>query len=273
MARVPNILANGPGNVPDADDLMANFDWLTNTPASSITLAGVITVTSAGLVTIAGINTTGSVLTIDNTGNRGAGLNINSGGSNIGILGSSGMWLGSAASDLMIGLQSGKAFSIYYGGGNNKAISVASTGACGIRGTATNDDPTAGFVGEVVSSAITTYTAFGSNNQYTDLTSITPGGGDWMVGAFWVCDRNGATVSDSQLGIGTASGNSSTGLSEGDTMANVGPWPSTGHQECYTLPARRYSLSGSTTLYMKMYHSSSVATPRAKGRITAIRIR
>lgn len=138
------------------------------------------------------------------------------------------------------------------------------------KGTATNDSPSAGYIGEVQTSTVGTMTNYPTSGQYGDLTSISLTAGDWLVSMFIEYEPNGATVTDSQAGLGTAAGNSATGLATGDTLIQSGVISITEHR---SLNPRRYSLSGTSTIYLKYFATYSVATPRAVGRITAVRIR
>jgi hypothetical protein len=127
MARVPYILANGVGNKPDADQLMSNFDWITNTPASSITIGGSLTISSVGVHTLLG-NSTSSPLIVDNSNARGGAISLKSGGSQLGIIGSSGVWLASSASDLAIAAETGKNIHFYYNGGAALGLKIDTNG-------------------------------------------------------------------------------------------------------------------------------------------------
>lgn len=113
MARVPNILANGVGNVPDADKLMANFDWLTNTPSGTITVAGMVSITST-IVTVNGTTNTYHLKVDSNTG-RGGAIGFYQGGVTRGGIGVSGVILGTTASDIQ--LHSEAAINFSSGGG------------------------------------------------------------------------------------------------------------------------------------------------------------
>jgi hypothetical protein len=134
MSRVPNILANGPGNLPDADKLMTNFDWLTNLPTSSgLTIGGSIGIAiTTGLVTITTSGNAGS-LVLENTGGRGGGVSFKNNGTDVGMIGSSGLWLGSSASDLAVSAQTGKNFSVYFNGGTAAGLTVNTSGQTLVR--------------------------------------------------------------------------------------------------------------------------------------------
>lgn len=140
-------------------------------------------------------------------------------------------------------------------------------------GTQTNDDAPAGFIGERVSSAITTATNFPATATYGDLTSISLTAGDWDVSAFLVASLNGATFSGVIIGgISTTAGNNGTGLATGDTASQTTP-PTATAQSNLCLPVVRMSLAATTTVYLKYRADYSAGNPQAQGRITARRVR
>lgn len=142
----------------------------------------------------------------------------------------------------------------------------------GVKGTSTNDSPTTGYVGEVVSatSAITNFV--GTTGQYMSVTTIALTAGDWVVSGTVGFSLNGATVTFCEMGIGTADGNVATGLTAGDTDFYAAV-PTSANLSSATVPMRRYSLSGSQSLYLKASIAFSAGTPQVDGRITALRIR
>lgn len=142
----------------------------------------------------------------------------------------------------------------------------------GIVGTPTNNNATAGNIGEYVPSAISTATNFPTSSQYGDLTSISLTAGDWDVTAVLSATTNGATVTQIFLGISSTSGNNSTGLTEGDTLV-PGPPPTAGYNSSLEVPNVRFSLAGTTTIYLKYQAQYTIATPQARGRISARRVR
>ncbi len=155
----------------------------------------------------------------------------------------------------------------------NSALSIrVSDSAVAIKGTSTNDSAAAGFVGEYVSSAVTSVN-FPTSTQFGDLTSITlPNGGDWDVSLNAFIFYNGATVTSYNFGISTTTGNSSTGLAIGDNETqDVSGAGAT--QQSRSIPAWRLSISGTTIVYAKFSANYSVATPQGYGRLSARRVR
>jgi hypothetical protein len=139
-------------------------------------------------------------------------------------------------------------------------------------GTATNDNAAAGYIGERITSSVSNQ-AVGTSGQYSDITSITLTAGDWDIDCVAWFNPNGATMTTIEFGIGTASGNSGTGLSSGNTSNNIPLPTASGNTVGASIPGVRASLTGSTTYYLKQFLAYTVATPNVSGRITARRIR
>jgi hypothetical protein len=140
------------------------------------------------------------------------------------------------------------------------------------KGTATNDDAAAGYIGEYVASVITSSTNFPSTGTYGDLTSISLTAGDWDVDAVIDVSKNGATITGILFGISVTTGNSSTGLQAGDSRSSCF-LPTASDNGSGSIPRFRKSLSGTTTIYFKYEAAFSVATPQATGRLSARRPR
>lgn len=153
------------------------------------------------------------------------------------------------------------------------AVTTLSTAAgVSVHGTNTNSTPAAGYVGEPVSSSVTSASAVsatGSTN-YFDVTSISLTAGNWVVDAVLSFALNGATVTGVYGGIGTATGNNQAGLVDGDTAASPAV-PTAANPAGVGICGVRKSLSGTTTIYLKAWSQYSAGTPKAYGRISARR--
>ena len=147
------------------------------------------------------------------------------------------------------------------------------TGAS-ILGTTTNDSAAAGYVGEAVSSAVALGSAVSmtGSNQWVTVTSISLTAGDWDISAIVGFTLNGATVSYCSGGVGTANGNDSSGLVNGDTQEDAS-LPVAAFQTYTVIPGARKSISGTTTYYLKAVFTYSAGTPKAFGRLSARRVR
>lgn len=153
--------------------------------------------------------------------------------------------------------------------GGAKTLSALLITSAGIRGVTGTASATTGNIGEYIEGNATT-TNFPSTGTYGDLTSVTLGAGDWDVTANMGATPNGATVTTVIMGISTTSGNASTGLTFGTNAAFV-PLPNVTNDSFNSIPSIRFSVSGSTIVYLKYRASFSVATPQAFGRLIARR--
>lgn len=129
----------------------------------------------------------------------------------------------------------------------------------------------AGNVGEVISATVN-FTNFPTSGQYGDLTSISLTAGVWLVSCVMGQIQNGATVSTVNFGISSTSGNSNTGLTDGNNYFGLAAYNSASGSNSGAIPQFAVTISSTTTYYLKYISSYTVATPQAAGRITAIRI-
>ncbi len=143
-----------------------------------------------------------------------------------------------------------------------------------VLGSNTNDSASSGYIGEYISSAVAVASAVSStgSTQYVDVTSIILTAGDWDVSALVGFTLNSATVTACIGGIGTVTGNSSTGVVPGDTASYTLP-PTSAVDTSVAIPSSRKSISGTTTFYLKFSFTHSAGTPKAYGRISARRMR
>jgi hypothetical protein len=153
-------------------------------------------------------------------------------------------------------------------------VDFTSHATYGISGTATNDNAAAGDVGEYVSSTSGDVSSTGTGQMF-DVTSISLTAGDWDVSAIGYGSIGSSTSwTGSRLGISTTSGNSTSGLVEGDNLS-VLVWTagSTPIEVMHIIPSYRMSLSATTTVYLKARESFSDGSTSALGRISARRVR
>lgn len=142
-----------------------------------------------------------------------------------------------------------------------------------IRGTATNDDAATGFVGEYVENYQSTLTNVGTSTQYADVPgSISLTAGDWDVTLVITVARAGATLSGSwTAGIGTQTGNSSTGLSSG--LNSIDFAPSSTQNDLHFVVSARKSLASTTPIFGKLNATYTGGPPQYRATISARRIR
>ncbi len=162
--------------------------------------------------------------------------------------------------------------------GNLTAVSLAwSDTTKGLVGTTTNDSAGAGFVGQYVESVVNTNLAIG-NNSVTNLTQLTlPSAGDWDVFGqvifisgsttvlkqinSWISDTSGSFPSD--FSTVQAIDYGSTGVS------NVGVGVTSGN----ALATRRFSVAGSTTIYLGNLALFTTSNLDMQGFLAARRVR
>lgn len=144
----------------------------------------------------------------------------------------------------------------------------------GIVGTTTNDNAGTGNVGEFQTSYIASGSAVSlSTGTPKTITSIALTAGDWDVRAVGCIDPAGTTTI-SQIIVGISTSNnafSSTTGQEGVSDSNT--TFATGQIDCSPTGAARYSLSGTTTIYMVMQSAFAVSTNAGFGTLSARRVR
>jgi len=144
----------------------------------------------------------------------------------------------------------------------------------GITGTTTNNNANAGAVGEYVQSVLATGSSVTLATGVTsNVTSISLTAGDWDVtGA--VDFTFGATTSYTNL-IGSVSSTSATigGQDSKFDFETPAAVPTAGADATFPLPVVRFSLSGTTTVFLVAQGTFTVSTLKAYGTIRARRIR
>ena len=148
------------------------------------------------------------------------------------------------------------------------------TGGAETQGTSTNDNAVAGYVGEFISSVIAVASAISITSVTAEnLTSISLPAGDWdvwgnitfipaattsVVSVISWLSSSSATIPDASLFNSNTIPPTVTGA--GSTLGNVAP-------------SQRFSLSGTTTIYISGFAVFSVSTMTICGGIYARRIR
>src|SRR5262249_49332257 len=143
-----------------------------------------------------------------------------------------------------------------------------------VQGTATNDNATAGYVGEyiegevLVASAVSLTTATSA-----DVTSISLTAGDWDVWGEVNTAPDGTTTQTIVGGwISTTSATFPTRPNKG-AYNFVSAIPTAGTPNSIVTGMRRYSLSTTTTVYLTIYCEFAVSTNKGYGIICARRRR
>lgn len=155
---------------------------------------------------------------------------------------------------------------------NSTTIVVTTITPTGIVGTTTNNSANVGNYGEYKSSVTANNVAYPTSGNFGDLLSLFLTAGDWDVSVNLYATANGATNPAIIAGISTTAGNNSTGLVIGDNRSSAFGASATADSGT-SVSNYRQSLSAGTTVYFKYYAEYTVATPQAKGRISARRMR
>lgn len=126
--------------------------------------------------------------------------------------------------------------------------------------------------GETISSVATVSANFPTSGNFGDLVSVTLTPGHWLLYAQIEGLQNGATVTAMEIGISNSSGNSGTGLVSGDNDLDIiVPTATTGSVTTANISAWEIKISVADSYFLKFRASYTVATPKARGRLTAIR--
>lgn len=151
------------------------------------------------------------------------------------------------------------------------AASGANSDITSLTGTTTNDSAASGKIGEVVSALV----AIGSPVSLTttvvaNVTTISLTAGDWDVEALCSFTETTATVSARVGGISSASATLPTDGSEGYCGVQS---TLTSEINSITLPKKRVSLSGTTTIYLAVKATFSAGSCGGFGYLIGRRIR
>lgn len=174
-----------------------------------------------------------------------------------------------------------RAANVYAASGNNADITsmtalttINRTGGTAIKGTNTNDAAAAGYVGEVITSTIAVGSAISLTTGVTaNVTSISLTAGDWDVSGVVLMD-SGATTNVTRVSAGTSSTSATADVTKGyHSHIHSGYVPGGGQFRSMPLNTSRFSLSGTTTIYLVALANFTVSTCIAYGTISARRVR
>lgn len=147
-------------------------------------------------------------------------------------------------------------------------VSVAAAGQ--IPGTATNDNASAGNVGEFTSSTVATPGTSLSTGTTANVTSMTLTAGDWDVTGVVDYVANAATI---VTALRQGSSSTSATLGAQDTFSTDDIGATVGSDPANVIPTTRFSLAGSTTVYLVAKADFSVNTLSGYGTLRARRAR
>jgi hypothetical protein len=160
--------------------------------------------------------------------------------------------------------------------GTASALTTLSAAAgVAVHGTNTNDNAAAGYVGEYIESKSSAANSFPATGTLGDATSISLTAGDWDVTMMTAAIPGPATTfTYHNCGISTTSGNSGTGLNQGEnwsgTLANA---VTNSSMIGATVSNYRMSLSATTTVYGKVQAGFTGTAPTYGYRLSARRVR
>ena len=182
------------------------------------------------------------------------------------------LWWGKKMDDpgLSSGMTSALAAGVNVAGGLPTLNSGGYLPAANVAGTATNDNATAGNIGEVITSNIAVGSAVAlTSGTAANVTSISLTAGDWDVSG-WVSTNPAGTTTTTIFAAGIST-----------TTADLGSFPvkiqgvsvAAGLSLSASTATQRLSLASTTTVYLVASSTFAVSTSAAYGYITARRSR
>ena len=158
----------------------------------------------------------------------------------------------------------------------NSVPSIAFSSTSGIIGTTTNNNAAAGSVGEFVSSVVNNNTPVSlTNGTLANITSISLTAGDWEVwGSVGFIPAATTNITILQGCNNSTSATLQTNTADNSELAYATTGIVTNVQNTmFTVPRLRYSLSGTTTVYLIARAEFTISTLGGFGTIYARRIR
>jgi hypothetical protein len=140
-------------------------------------------------------------------------------------------------------------------------------------GTATNDNASAGNVGQIVTANVPSGSAVSlvTTNAQVNVTSISLTAGDWDVHGDVCFTTTGSTATNLAAGV---SATSATLPSPGvEAYAQLGVAFTAGVTQCFPLAPVRASLASTTSYFLVAFGAFTGTSPAAFGTITARRAR
>lgn len=143
-----------------------------------------------------------------------------------------------------------------------------------IPGTTTNNNATAGNIGEYVESIVAAGSAVSiSTSTAANITSISLTAGDWNVSAIGLINPAATTnVSLFEASVGTTTSARNTTVGFYGQLGNLGVIAAS-YVPTVVIAGSRFSLSATTTIYLVAFSIFTVSTNAAFGIIRARRVR
>lgn len=158
---------------------------------------------------------------------------------------------------------------------NNVAFTASATASAGqLPGTTTNDDASAGKIGEYISSNILIGSQVAVTTATTaNVTSVSLTAGDWDCRGEVTFNPAGATVQSSEIGaIGTTSATLPT-IPGGGAYSALNVSVAAGVGSSFDVGTVRESLASTTTIYLLAQSTFTVSTNAAYGFLGCRRVR
>jgi hypothetical protein len=179
------------------------------------------------------------------------------------------MTLASTRSDISGGSPGGSSGEVQY----NNAGAFGGLADGQLPGTATNDNASAGNIGEYVSSSVNAPGVSVTSGTAKDITSISLTAGDWDVWGSVGFNSGGTTVASLLAGWINTSSATNPNAPNGGAYFLQDPVSFSNPTFCYPIGMMRISLATTTTVYLSTYAAFSVSTLTAYGFIGARRVR
>lgn len=206
-------------------------------------------------------------------------LGVTSGGTGLGTLTNHGVLVGAGTSNItQLGVATTGQVLIGVTGADpafgNTVSTLTATGTItpsstnGIVGTTTNDNANAGSIGEF--STVTVGSTSIASATSTNITSVSLTAGDWDVsGNVFFVAGSGDTITAIIAGVNSTSATLPTAPLYGQMFASI----TAGNASTILTPTQRFSLSGTTTIYLVAQAVHSGGTATTQGFIRARRVR
>lgn len=164
---------------------------------------------------------------------------------------------------------------IYIEAVTTSAFKVFINKKVGTEGTKTNDNATAGLVGEYIESNVLLASAISLTAATpANVTSISLTAGDWDVSAIVRIHANNASTSFTQAVASISSTSATLDTTNQANITSAAVVPGNGINYCALgVPAARISLASTTTIYLVARATFTVSTAQAYGLISARRVR
>lgn len=183
---------------------------------------------------------------------------------------------GSASGDTCFRTQGGK-FNFCVDSGASSTLVITGAGVATFsgqligKGTATNDSASTGYIGEHISSVVSSLANMAATNTWGNITSISLTAGDWDVTgqAYYSTAGGGNVVLHGAISI--YSGNTTTDHVNGQNVMTINE--TSGSAQMSLGISYRISISGTTTVYLKGKAVYAAGTQQAEGTIFARRVR